>query len=486
MNLIQKVRKMPKRFVALAALVVAGVATTAAMAWGPARQTYTVESPADHITFNSITNNPNVGDERNFVVVKDASNTAAGGWQDTITVQPGKEYLVRIYVHNNAATSLNLTAINTRVMAALGTNTGTSVAMTGYVSADNASQKQVWDDISFTSDKTFNMVYVKGSAIIYNNATGQTGRTVSDSIVDGSGALIGYTANDGKFPGCFQYAGYVTLKVKPQFAKTAEFTMDKQVRKHSSTTGGWVENYAAQPGETVDYIIRYKNTGETTMDNVVVKDTLPAGMTYVTGSTLMANSNYPNGTQVSDNVTKGGINIGSYTSGANAWVRFSAKVADNDKLPICGVNTLKNVGTVDTDYGNKSDDAVVTVTKKCEEKTITVCRLSDKVYPVTIKESEFDSSKYSKNPDDCKTPEPGTITVCRLSDKTYPVTIKESEFDSSKYSKNASDCDEEETPTEVPSTGPAELLGSLMGTSALGYGAYTYAASKKALRSARK
>lgn len=84
----------------------------------------------------------------------------------------------------------------------------------------------------------------------------------------------------------------------------------------------------------------------------------------------------------------------------------------------------------------------------CREKTIEVCRLSDKKYPVTIKESEFDSTKYSKNPNDCKEVEK-TIEVCRLSDKTYPVTIKESEFDSTKYSKDPADCATVEKTIEV-------------------------------------
>jgi hypothetical protein len=179
-----------------------------------------------------------------------------------------------------------------------------------------------------------------------------------------------------------------------------------------------------------------------------------------------------------------GSNIGAYTVGANAFVTFTATVNSNDKLPVCGVNTLKNIAKVETDFGDKTDDAVVTTTKKCEEKTITVCRLSDKVYPVTIKESEFDSSKYSKNPEDCKTTEEKTITVCRLSDKVYPVTIKESEFDESKYSKDANDCGE--TPEDIPSTGPAALFSGIVGSSALGYGAYTYAASRRALKNVRK
>jgi LPXTG-motif cell wall-anchored protein len=136
-----------------------------------------------------------------------------------------------------------------------------------------------------------------------------------------------------------------------------------------------------------------------------------------------------------------------------------------------------------------------------EEKKIEVCRLSDKKYPVTIKESEFDSSKYSKDPKDCEA-EDKEIQVCRLSDKTYPVTIKESEFDSTKYSKSASDCAEEpapkceiagkedlpadsedckedETPEELPHTGPVESFASLLGAGALAGTATTYFRSRR-------
>lgn len=136
-------------------------------------------------------------------------------------------------------------------------------------------------------------------------------------------------------------------------------------------------------------------------------------------------------------------------------------------------------------------------------KEITVCRLSDKAYPVTIKESEFDETKYSKNPADCDE-EDKDIIVCRLSDKEYPVTIKESEFDSAKYSKDAADCeeapeekcpvpgkenlpadsedceeDEAPTPEELPKTGPAEAFASLVGAGALAGTATTYFKSRR-------
>ena len=474
-NLLTKLRYVPKRFGVVAAVLIAGTTVAMTFAWGPSRTTYTVANPASKIVFNSITDNPNVGDERNFVVVKDAANTASGGWQDNVTVQPGKEYLVRMYVHNNAASSLNLTATNTRVMAALGTNTGTKVDMTGYVSADNASPKEVWDDISFESSDTFNMAYVSGSAKLYNNVTGTAGRTVSDTIMDGSGALVGYNANDGNWPGCFQYAGYVTFKVKPQFASKADFTMSKTVRKSGTTA--WSESVATNPGDTVQYRVLYNNTSTSVQqDNVTIRDTLPAGVTYVPGTTnLFLGSDPLTPRKMSDNITTTGINIGSYAAGGMALVIFNAKVAANDALAACGPNTLKNIAKVETDYGTKQDDADVTVTKTCVVKDITVCELSTKKIItikedafdatkhsrnlddckvivkdiqvcelstkkiITIKENMFDATKHSKNLDDCKVVEVKDIQVCRLSDKTI-ITIKETDFDATKHSKNLEDC----------------------------------------------
>lgn len=370
-KLLNLLRYVPKRFVPILALVAAAAVPAAIMAWGPSRPTFTVNNPASYVTFNSITDNPNVGDERNFVVIKDAANTSAGGWQDSATAVPGKEYLVRLYVHNNAATSLNLKATNTRVQVALPTNTAKQLDFTGYVSADNANPKEVYDDAGLTSNSDFNIAYVPGSAVLYNNATGQAGRALSDDIVQPQGALVGYDKNDGTWPGCFQYAGYVTLKIKVQGPQTNDFTMSKLVSKHGENK--WVDNYAAQPGETVDYLVQYKNVGQTQQDNVVVKDTLPAGMNYVAGSTILGNSKNPSGVKTNDGVTTTGLNIGSYAPNGNAWVIFSAKVPANDDLKVCGANTLHNVAKVETDNGSKDDSADVTTNKTCKPQVKYTC-----------------------------------------------------------------------------------------------------------------
>ena len=68
--------------------------------WGPDRKTFTWEDPAPYATFNSITNNPQLGDERNFVRIREVKDGEKFG--DEVTVEPGKTYEVYIYYHNNA------------------------------------------------------------------------------------------------------------------------------------------------------------------------------------------------------------------------------------------------------------------------------------------------------------------------------------------------------------------------------------------------
>lgn len=399
-TLFTKLRHTSMRSKALFAMIaVAIIAPASLLAWGPDRPTYTKNNPADHITFNSITDNSDYGDERNFVRIKDTANTNAGGWTDELTVQPGKEYWVQMYVHNNAATSLNLVANNTKVMANVPNTTGKEVKVEGFISADNATPQQIWDQAIFKSDKDFNLTYQAGSTQMYNKVF-PNGTPVNDSIVTSAGALVGYDKMDGKLPGCFNYSGYVSFKVKVGAPQAANFTTSKQVSKHGQND--WKESYAAAPGETVDFLIKYKNTDTAVQNNVTIKDTLPAGLTYVPGSTLFGTKEQPGGQKASDNVTTTGINIGSYAQNGGTWVTFSAKVAASDALAKCGTNTLRNVARAETDFGYKEDTADVMVNKPCQPNTISVCDTHTKKV-VTIAEGDFDSARYTKDTSACTT-----------------------------------------------------------------------------------
>lgn len=460
-KLTSLIRRAPKRFSAIVAILASSIIVPAiAFAWGPDRPTYTVEHPADHVTFNSITNNPHVGDERNFVVVKDAANTNDGGWQDNITVQPGKEYLVRVYVHNNAADNLNLTALNTRVMASVPNTTGKNVSISGFVTADNATPNKIWDDIHFNSNQDFNLTYIPGSAEIFNNgyAAGGAGKSLPDSIVTNSGALIGYNSPDGKVPGCFEYVNYVYFKVKPQFPKE-DFSVEKGVRKDNQ--GSFVNSINATAGEKLNYRITYKNTGNMQTNNVVLKDKLPAGVNFVPGSVKIMNANNPSGAYIKDGdkLFTSGVNIGAYTAGSNALVIYNATVGQNSILPKCGSNNLVNTATAQPEgLGIKQATASVTVNKDCppEVTTIKVCELATKKI-VTIKESDFNTNKYTKDLSKCQ-----ETPVTPITPETPPVTP--------------------ETPSELPKTGMGENIVAVSGLGALIASIAYYVASRRALK----
>ncbi len=534
------IRRAPKRFSALALIIAAAIIVPAVTyAWGPNRATFTTAHPASYITFNSITDNPAIGDERNFMQVREAS-ASNETYADSINLNAGKEYVVFMYYHNNAASNLNLVALNSYAKAeipALVANGSTGTKANGYVGASNANPTQVWDDISFknTTGGDIALRYIPGSATIHSKGA-VDGKTLSDNIVT-SGATLGYSALDGKIPGCNEFAGYVTFRIK---ADQANFTVSKQVRKTGSTT--WSESVAAKAGDTVDYQIEYKNTGTTEQTDVIVKDALPKGVSYVAGSTYLKNASSPSAKNVSDNlVTNTGINIGSYTPGSNAYIKFTAKVTAEDKDLQCGTNNLKNVATVYTKNGSKYDDATVTVDKECKPvvkytcdtlsiqtidrtnfkfttnytvqnatfKSVTyvIKDASGKVVDTktsntnTLTYTQATAGKYTVQAtvtvtvdgqtktvtsDNCKAAfevpsTPGTITVCELSTKNI-ITIKESDFDANKYSKNLADCKETPvTPPELPHTGAGENIVAIVGLGALIASIGYYIASRRAL-----
>jgi hypothetical protein len=180
----------------------------AASAQDTGRQTFTWKKPANFITFNSITDNPKIGDERNFVRVRDISSNNLA---DQITVHDGQEVVVQIYYDNDAGSNLKLQARNTRIRLEL-PGVSKTATVSGFVAADNSKPLSVSDTATLNSDTPFILAYEKGSAQIWNNVL--RGALVSDSAVSSGGAVIGYDKIDGVVQSGPQYSGYVTLKLK--------------------------------------------------------------------------------------------------------------------------------------------------------------------------------------------------------------------------------------------------------------------------------
>ena len=374
---MKKLTKVSLSIAAVAATVAAGAGVVSA--WGPARASFTMEHPANYVTFNSITDNV-IGDEHYFVSASEYTGDGNKNYySDNTAVEEGKEYVVRIYVHNNAASNLNLVAENVRAYVILPTGSATELTVSGKIYSSNAKPNTVWDETTFKSKngKKFSLAYIDGTAKYYNiDKNGKTRVFSLDGLNDGNdlftdkGHLLGYDQMDGKIPGCNEYSGYLTFHVTPKFEEEAkpDLEIQKEVKIRGSSAA-YSEQVNAKAGDTVRYRIHVKNIGNAVVNNLVVRDILPAGLTYVKGSTQLVNNLHQDGITLSDNIVKNGINIGSYAAGADAYIYFNATV-DQAVGEKCEKSTLhNNAQTYATEVPTPKEDGadVLVDGKVCNE-----------------------------------------------------------------------------------------------------------------------
>jgi len=453
---MKKAMKITSALAATAAIVGIGAAVVPQVvsAWGDnggGRKSYTLDEVksgvlGNTIVFNSISDGV-IGNEKNFVGAREEGSSST--WSaDEIKVEEGKTYVVRLYVHNNNTHGTDAVAEDVTTTFALDTGYASSMSITGYIDSSNATPTQYWDSVKFTSanGQKFYLDYVEGSALLENNGVGANGGVaLSDSIITKSGSKIGYSALDGKIPGCFEYASYVTIKVTPVFTDE-DFTIEKTVRLNGTKT--WYESVDAKVGDKVDFNIYYKNTTEGEASNVMIKDLLPDNMELV-GDVMMYNtSTGKDGAVVKGDLFKTGINIGDYAVNGDAIVRFTAQIVD-DNLE-CGKNTLTNYGVASVGDIAFKDPATVNVTKECEETCETNPNMEG------CEDEPEENCDTNPNLEECKTTTTTTTTTS---------TPKE-----------------EDTPTSMPKTGPAAVVSGILGLgSTVTAGGY-YIASRKQLR----
>lgn len=510
-KLMSLIRRAPKRFAALALVAVAAIAIPAAVhAWGPSRPTFTMKNPAPYVTFNSITNNNVVGDERNFVRIRESGTST---YKDNVSLTPGKVYDVSVYYHNNAASNLNKSGKGIAKDAKLKmeipgvVKAGVNAAFTGTISSSNAKPKSVWDE-AYGKNNTNGEIalrYVSNSATFVSQGK-INGKKLPDTLFT-TGANLGYDKADGTVPGCNEYSGYVNFKIR---VDQPNFTVKKEVSVDDGKT--WVDGTAkATAGSKVLYRIVYQNTGSTQQDNVSLRDILPTGVSYVPGSSLIANATTGGQYKATkDGITTTGYNAGSYQPKGNVYFKFAATLPNESQLK-CGTNTLTNTARVTTGAGYKEDTAKVTINKECKPAAKYTCTslgvtVVDRTHfrfntQYTVENAAFKKVTYvikdaSGRVVDTKTSTstngaftysqstvgkytvqatvtvtvdgqektatsngcaaafevpklPSDITVCELDTKKI-ITIKEDDFDSAKHSKDLNKC--KDIPTTPPTT----------------------------------
>lgn len=342
--------------------------------WGPERALYTWNTRADFATIDAITDNPAIGDERNFVRIRKAGTDDK--FVDNVIAEVGAEYEVQVYVHNNADSTKddgtgNTYAQNIRIkMAQIVENVkkGENVQIKGIITATNTTPKEVWDTAYIKAEEPVSLRYVPDSCRLHT-AGSLNDKLISDEALFGKGksikgTRIGYD-RWGLLPGGEQYACNITFRFK---VDKSGLDMSCMVSKENANDYHY--DIDAAPGEILDFKIRFKNTGTTLWKNVVAYVKLGEGIEYVPGTTRIFNDFFPKGTLEKDNLFQNGFNIGDYKAGQEAIILYKVRVLDDENLFPCGhMITVENDSAAGVDGATIHDKVQIRVYRNCNTVT---------------------------------------------------------------------------------------------------------------------
>ncbi len=311
--------------------------------YGPERKTYSWVNRAQYATFNSIIDNPEYGDERYFVKIREVIKGKSTDYDTNIIIRPGHKYEVSIFYHNNADPK-------TVAKEAVGIADGVAVrssfpkklnaneqgVVSAYINASDTDPIEIWAKAFVKSEKECYLRYIPGSATIHNNGE-LNGICPGADYLFGLGSMLGFNLFSGLMPGGYEYAGKITYQLFADFP-------DYEISIKATYIKSEYDN------DIYSVKVSYENVGSMDQLNVVVQAHLETSVHYETGSSILNNNNNVDGKKVNDDIiSEQGMNIGNYAGGSGwAWLTFKVSVSSirNEKTKI-GV-------LVSTADGNKS------------------------------------------------------------------------------------------------------------------------------------
>lgn len=190
-------------------------ASTWVAGWGPDRAVFKLDSGgSSYPTFNSISDNPNIGDERNFVGLKRADPGSPDRWQNDVWGKPGDTYWMRVYVNNSGKDSFGTVMAGwiqgAKLQVGISKNEN-STAVYAKLTANNAAT--VWDGATIHVDPGVDVRIDTADIRLNNNAHPGDGLRLDATSVLGSGIPLGYDQMDGNIQPGYKYDSYVVVKL---------------------------------------------------------------------------------------------------------------------------------------------------------------------------------------------------------------------------------------------------------------------------------
>lgn len=176
--------------------------------WGPLRDMYTHDHPSPTATFNSIIDNVAVGDERNFVRCRIASDPNMK-YSDDVAISHDTEIAVWIGI-DNSSTDPRQTIFGAHLQLVLGKRSDTVATVNVNLIGDNVAE--VWDGCRVIAPQHVDLSYVPGTAVLH---TGDGEISLSDDVIRNEALLPG---SKGQAPGTIsgesEYYGQLELRLQ--------------------------------------------------------------------------------------------------------------------------------------------------------------------------------------------------------------------------------------------------------------------------------
>jgi uncharacterized repeat protein (TIGR01451 family) len=282
------------------------------------------------------------------------NTTTDSGYVKNVPAKVDEVVAIQVWYHNREEANSGEIANNLKVNLNLPQGVkGKTQVVSSTTSADNSNTVNDSATINLSLDNAY-LEFIPGQSIWrHNTGTNANPNWVNTTLsaAQEQQLLGGGLVLENAQP-CFNFESTVTVLAR---VRADVVSITKQVRKLGEQN--WVTQNSAKPGDKLEYLITFKNEGNTVLRNVVVGDNMPAHVAYVNGTTMLRNGSNPNGIKItSDNITKGGIDVGNYNPGAVGYVWFQAQIDSNLK----GNYDLTNVGVVRPEGMNEHWNKAVT------------------------------------------------------------------------------------------------------------------------------
>ena len=309
--------------------------------WGPDRPFYgAAEAPS-----GAVLNSASEGTFGAEYLMSGVRPAGTEEWTSEVTLEPGGEYEGYLVFHNIG----DAAATGARLSVELPAIVNSRQRVNHFVEASNTRPLRAWGSYVITTGTVDAGVYavrvVPDSVTVWLDE-GQRSVPGSVDALLGRGQPVGCQVLDGTVePGC---AGWITYRF---VADQPSFEISQWLRHPG---GQWEASLEVEAGSEVEVLLAYKNTGTTQQDDVVLRVEMPPQLRLVEGTTELGNATTPDGAPVSDNIAARGINVGSYSAGANAWVILRVAVSSDGW---CAISEATITTAVETANGTKHGGA---------------------------------------------------------------------------------------------------------------------------------